>query len=260
MDDQLDPVATGWLRDEKTDARTPDETTVFGASLSDSFDWEKGFDIEDVLGFKLEPNSQGKSSSCVGQAISKEQAIKEFLETGKWIEHSARSLYALRSNKPNKGASIRDLQRIQQKFGVHKRDIVPDFKTEAEMNVVDFTGEGAKSRLPLRFNFHNSIDRLAARIKKYNGVVIAYDGCDNGTNYKEHPILPTRRKDVQWGHAVIALKAKKIGGEKRIYFLNSWGKNAGDRGWQYFVADDFRTKNSYNPFSWGYVSIDRPNQ
>lgn len=223
------------------------------------FDWDKGFDIEEDLKVLLPVNDQGSSFSCVGQAKSKDREVKEQLDLGRYYLMSARSIYSLRMNKPGLGMQLRDACEIERIPGVARRNDVADFQTESEMN----SDEGVviapktKSLTYLTFNFWGDIDGLAAHIRDYKGAMIAFDGLNNGTFFNEHPTLPNSQGQAQWGHAVYAGKVKLVNGEKRVYFLNSWGKGAGINGWQYFTEEDIKNRPSgYNPFYQGRVTID----
>lgn len=254
----MEKIYSGYIKDFP-DSRRYKTNDFFAAA--ESFDWEKGFDIEEKLGIKLSVNDQGESFSCVGQAKSKDREIKEFIETGKLLLYSARSIYSLRPNRPGEGMNLSDACKIEQEPGVALRADAPDSGDEGSMNILPPAGTPrSKSERFMVFNFWNNIDALAQHIKDFGCVMIAYDGKNNGTNYLEHPRLPISSEEVQWAHCVLACKAKQVNGEKRVYFINSWGEKAGIKGWQYFTEEDLKIKdNGYSPFYQGYVTIDLKN-
>ncbi len=246
---------TGFKKDV-FDSRDYKTVEMFGAPAP--FDWSVGFDIETELGIKLTVNDQGSSYSCVSQSKSKDREIKEFIETKNMQLMSARSIYAVRPNAPGQGMALRDACDIEQNQGVAYRQDVPDFQTEAEMDSVVGVEQAykTKSLSYLGFTYTDDIDALAAHIRDYKGVMIGFDGLNNGTFGLEHPTWPSTASEVGWGHAVFAAKAKMVNGEKRIYFLNSWSQSCGVGGWQWFGEADLATKNSYNPFYQGRCTID----
>lgn len=230
------------------------------------FDWDKGYDIEEDLGIKLKVNNQGSSGSCVGQAKSKDREIKEFIEIKQYELYSARSIYARRSNYPQWGMYLREGCLIEKKIGIAKRKDVPDYQTEEEMNNRDFLEKDdnilkTKSKKFFSINYLSNIDKLAKAIRDYKGAMIGFRANNNGSWDREHPVFPKSKKEEEWGHAVFVGKAKKVNGEKRIYFLNSWGEKIGNNGWQYFTEQDLNPKgdNSYTPFFMGWVTVDLPN-
>lgn len=241
---------------EPHDSRDYLTKEFFGSS--EPFDWQKGFDIEEKLSIKLPVNDQKSSYSCVGQATSKDREVKEFVDTGIYLDRSAKSIYAFRSNSPIHGMNPRDAKQIEQNRGVALRKDIPDTGIESEMTEPPVGNyDVTKSKVFMSFEFYDNIDEIAKHIRDYDGCTFAYDGRNNGTNYNEHPTLPDHWDNVQWSHFVYAGKAKVVNGEKRIYFLNSWGEKCGVNGWQYFTEEDFKTKqNGYNPFYQGWVTVD----
>lgn len=245
----------GYIKDihDNRDYQAPE---MFGAPAP--FDWDKGFDVEEEIGIKLVVNDQGSSSSCVGQAKAKDREIKEYLDIKAYYPMSARSIYSRRTNKPGQGMQLREACDIEKYPGVARRADVPDYQNEADMNSllgVDLAPKSS-SLSYLAFTFWNDIDSLASYIRDYQGAMIAFDGLNNGTFYSEHPTFPVSASQVQWAHAVFAGKAKLVNGEKRVYFLNSWGESVGVKGWQYLTAEDLKYKDGYNPFYQGRVTVD----
>lgn len=127
------------------------------------FDWELGFDIELVLGYRqsvtydqfwgtrgrsgwgvlryaeivkecreknIKPflipvKDQGGSSSCTGQALATYLSVLNMIETGQWVEISPRDIYAYISLGKDKGARLRDALKLATKRGVATRELVP---------------------------------------------------------------------------------------------------------------------------------------
>jgi len=127
------------------------------------FDWELGFDIELLLGFraickdeaeffgsrgregwgleryreiveevkkkniqpfKIPVKNQGASSSCTGQGLSYYLEVLNFIETGNWVAISARDIYAYIALSGG-GAYLRDALKIAVNRGVGTEELVP---------------------------------------------------------------------------------------------------------------------------------------
>ncbi len=132
------------------------------------FDWELGFDIELLLGyravckdqdeffgpagrngwglnryreivaevkkrgiapFKIPVKNQGASSSCTGQGLSYYLEVLNFIETGKWVKISARDIYAYISLGKGQGAYLRDALKLACDRGIGTEDLVPCYIT-----------------------------------------------------------------------------------------------------------------------------------
>ena len=83
----------------------------FVGSASEPFDWNKGFDIEEELGFKIPVKSQGESKSCGGQAFSYYTQVLEALYSKTFEERSAKFLYS-QVALPEGGSRGRDICKI----------------------------------------------------------------------------------------------------------------------------------------------------
>jgi len=142
---------------------TIDERDKLFASVG-PFDWELGFDIELLLGyrascsseeefwgvggrnawgvaryreivkeckerqiepFKLPIKNQGQSSSCTGQGLGYYLEVLNFIETGKYIEISPRDIYAYISLGSGQGAYLRDALKLSCERGVGTEELVP---------------------------------------------------------------------------------------------------------------------------------------
>lgn len=279
------------------------------------FPWEIGFDIELLLGYRktvsyddffgvrgrdgwgverykeivkickeknikpflIPTKNQGGSSSCVGQADAYYLSVLNMIETGEWVEFSARDVYAYISSGHGKGASIRDAMNLNKKRGVGLEELVPSY------NIVDGEVEPmSETQYLIKPEVSVALDTIRDKYKAENYRTLPLDpteklesmawacllnfGCytgvsgeDNGTWRKEWPQPPKRR---QWGHALFAGKVGLASnGEKYIGIKNSWGDSVGIKGWQklgkvYFFAQLTDLADSvYNP----WTIIDLPN-
>jgi len=139
---------------------------------SEPFDWEMGFDIELVLGFrkickdqkdffgkrgrdgwgverykeikelnpdpfKIPVKNQHRTSSCTAQAMATYISVLNMIETGKWVEISPRDIYSY-IHLPNGGAMLRTAIALSKNRGIATLDIVPvtvgdRYMTESEI-------------------------------------------------------------------------------------------------------------------------------
>lgn len=135
-------------------------------STSAPFDWELGFDIEMLLGYrakcdteeqfwgvggrkawgveryrkisnivrergiqslKLPIKNQGSSSSCTGQGLSYYLEVLNYIETGKYLRISAKDIYAYISIGEGKGAYLRDALKLAVNRGIGSEKLVPSY-------------------------------------------------------------------------------------------------------------------------------------
>jgi len=128
------------------------------------FDWEMGFSIELLLGYRakcasedefwgvggrkgwgvvrykeilaeckergIQPlrmpiKDQGASSSCTGQGLSYYLEVLNFIETGKYVKISARDIYAYISLGEGQGAYLRDALKLACDRGIGTEELVP---------------------------------------------------------------------------------------------------------------------------------------
>ena len=125
----------------------------FVGSASTPFDWKKGFDIEEELGFKIPVKSQGESSSCGGQAFSYYTQVLEALYSKTFEERSAKFLYS-QVALPEGGSRGRDICKIIYNQGSARETFLPSYKNgeplgEKEMldtsNINDVVMQDAES-------------------------------------------------------------------------------------------------------------------
>jgi len=206
-----------------------------------SFDWEKGFDIEEKLGIKIPIKNQGSSGSCVGQAWSYYAGILEAFEIGIYREKSARWIYS-QIYLPNGGAYLRQGGKILTNQGVVPSVLFPDKRTEMEMRErKDATKDlEAIAKVYLKENYlsipERNIDEIASIMAMNNGFVSGVK--DDFTQWNS--AFPKMGIKDDNGHALYFCKARKINGRKYLGFINSWGcydkrtEILTDKGWKSF--------------------------
>ena len=226
----------------------------FVGSASEPFDWNKGFDIEEELGFKIPVKDQGNSLSCGGNAFAYYTQVLEALYSKTFEERSAKFLYS-QVALPGGGSRGRDICKIIYNQGSAREVFLPSYKdgkplSEEEMvdtsNINDVVRQDAKSAQSISYeNIKQiSIDNVAIALRDNKGVVIGVSGENNGTWLTEFPTPPTKRG---WGHWLFVIGAKLINGKKYIKVLNSWGENCGNCGRQWISEEYFNTIcNGYN--------------
>jgi hypothetical protein len=230
---------------------TPDERDFQWSELGKAlppFDWNKGFDIEDTV--KLYVDDQNGSSSCGGQATSKYAAVLEAIATQSFERRSAAYIYnqtAIIVNGEPQGSRMRDNADLVVKQGVALESLCPSYdhgKPPTDSYILGLTiskeaSDSAKYAKGKSYAYVvSNIDSYAQAIAANNGLITLFGAENNGTWLSEFPKPPVHR---EWGHFVYCGKAKLINGKKYIGFLNSWGENCGNKGWQWFGEDYFNS-------------------
>lgn len=222
------------------------------------FDWETGYDIENVIGVTLDVKDQNGSFSCGGQAWAYYGEVLETIATGSYEPRSARWIYS-HTWVPGGGSAGREncdhvIKRgwLQEKYATSYENGKPpkeDFMRIKPANVPEDT-EVARALSYLNLGTP-SIDRVASAVSANYGCIILISGEDNGTWRKAFP-KPSKRP--AWNHWLYCGKAKLINGKKHIGVLNSWGKATGEDGWQWISEDYFRSGNVLSGWTlaWDY--------
>jgi hypothetical protein len=205
-------------------------------SASIPFDWEKGFDIEDKVG-KIPVKDQAQSSSCGGQAWANYSYALD--ETDR-EEKSAKYIYC-QTHVGVGGSTGRDNCNICKNQGVSKETLCPSYPaTEQFLTTDDRTPQAIADAKTNKEKYYARIDlnieEVAKAIRDNNGCVLGISGQNNGTWLSKFPLPPVNNN--VWNHWVYCGKAKIINGKKYIGFINSWGTNIGENGWQ-FVSEDY---------------------
>lgn len=210
-----------------------------------AFDWTKGFDIEEVLGKKLVVKDQNGSSSCGGQAWSYYGEVLEAVATKNYEPRSAKWIYA-HTRVPNGGSNGRVNCDFCIKNGWAREELVPSYDHSKAPKEEFFIGKIERTKdiiidteiaKPLSYvRVEPNIEIIAQAIQDNFGVVIVLNGEDNGTWKGSFPKPP---KVKEWGHFVLAGKAKLINGKRHIGIINSWGDDVGDDGWQWLGEEWF---------------------
>lgn len=212
------------------------------------FNWNEGFDIETKLGFRLTVKDQNGSYSCGGQAWSYLAEILEALKTGTYEPRSAKYIYSQTYYSPTGGSTGRDNSNIFVKQGVATESKLSSMENgqppsenfmRRTQDITYDIRENAKLAVSTSYaQTGTSIDDIAQAIRENNGVILGVAGSNNGSWLSIYPKPPVSG-ETQWYHWVLACKAKLINGKKHIGFVNSWGKNTGDSGWQWLSEDYF---------------------
>lgn len=251
------------------------------------FDWDLGFDIELVLGyraickdqdeffgsrgrsgwgvdryreivseikardippFKIPTKNQYSSSSCTGQGLSYYISVLNMIETGKWIDISARDIYAYITLGEGSGAYLRDALKLAVDRGISSEELVKSYlddgtTTEKFMITKPTETEEIKAiRRALQSKNYKVIPYNGDRMEQTAwatllnfGVYFGVIGENNGTWMSEYPLAPTK---VQWAHALYNGKCGKdpIKGNYTGH-KNSWGDSCGINGWQKLTKD-----------------------
>lgn len=233
---------------EKPDKRDFVLEEIMGAPQP--VDWNRGYDIEEVMGRELPSKNQGQSSSCVGQAWSYYSEVLEYLETRHFRRQSARFIYS-QIYLPSGGAYLRDGGQILTNQGEVPEPLVPDYKTEAEMRYKDDITPDIKemAKVYLKGNYALiqavSIDTLASIIQQNYGFVAGVADDFRPENWTKEIVKPGSRREE--GHALYFGKFKLINGKKYVGAKNSWGDKVGKKGWQWFGEEWLKLGRFFNP-------------
>lgn len=251
-------------RPQKTDNR--DHLFASGAGL---VDWDKGFDLRVFLSdlwkkpFDLPTNNQDGSLSCVGQSWAKYAGVKNYVETGVWVEVSPHDIYS-NIALPGGGAYGRDGGMFLVKQGAATEDYVPSYMNpghippdEAFMRIKPkASGVLTDLRQLLRVKeiqsvSTQSIDTMAQSISLNHGTVFAVKGENNGTWFSLKPKVGI----WEWSHFVYGIAFKVMDGKKYIGIKNSWGEACGEGGVQWLGQEWFDRNMVFD----GWTATDQAN-
>lgn len=230
-----------------------------------AFDWERGFDIEQVIGTKLVVKDQGVSLSCGGQAWSYYGEVLEAIATGTYEPRSARWPYSA-VRVPSGGSMGKELSAFVCKNGFAlEKDATsydegkpPREPFMSKIPVLSETqmDEALTSRALSYVQVKADIDILAQALQDNYGVCIALYGENNGT-WKA--LFPKPPNEPVWAHWLYVCKAKMIDGKKYLGVINSWGPKTGDKGIQWIGEDYFVNGNVWYGWTlaWDYKPAQR---
>lgn len=232
-----------------------------------------------VKPFSIAPKNQGAQMSCTGQASSQYLSVLNFIETGTWVEFSARDIYSAITLGEGKGARLRDAMKRCVDPGVATEELVPTYEsfmtdhglvrnpiTEKQACVKPEDTDEVKAirkimsskeyRTVVRQNTE-MMDAVAWATLQGFGCFFGVIGENNGTWMSENPQPP---KTNGWGHALFVGKVGTNYGAPYVGVINSWGNGVGAGGWQRLSANYFLTivdgQNAvFNP----WTLIDKPN-
>lgn len=251
----MNNFGTGALKGkkDKRDFQYKDAIKAFALS---PFDWNLGYDIEEVINKKLNIKNQNGSGSCGGQAWSYYGQVLD----PEHNEKSAKFIYA-QTFIPPAGTFGRDNCKCVKEKGWGDEALTTSYEngnppSEAFMQrKEDITEEAFKVALldkALSYAQVNiSIDEIAQAIRDNKGCVIGITGKDNGTWRSVFPTPPDNFTN-NWRHWVYCGKAKLVDGKKYIGFLNSWGENVGNQGWQWISEEYIKPKWIFDTYTLVY--------
>lgn len=283
-----------------------DLRTYLFAAPSQEFDWDLGFDIELLLGyrktvgslaefwgsrgaegwgierykeivdevkrkdikpFRIPVNDQNGSGSCVGQSVSKYVAVLNMIETGQWVEMSAKDVYKWVSVGYGQGAYLSMGIARPVNYGVAEERLVPSYKDgkpaseDFYLQDITVTPEIEQSRVKFLGRSYNGIMNQGSWIDSFAWAMLYNFGCvfgtavhNGGTWSGEYPKIDS----IRGFHALFGGKTKLVSSAKHIGDLNSWGASVGNRGWQ-FLSDAFFKADGLGVFE-GWTMVDLANE
>lgn len=206
------------------------------------FDWDKGFDIEEKTGRKIEYKDQAQTSSCGGFAWSYYGQVLDNLIDNEFQVKSPKFIYAHTHVTGGGSAGRTNCELVRNKGWGNEVDCpLPIPLTEESVtNLSDITPEAFKNALKDRALSYAyiplDVDTIAQAIRDNNGCIFGITGQNNGTWRSAFPKIPTKLDHTTWNHWVYVGKCKIIKGKKYFGFINSWG-DVGDNGWQWISED-----------------------
>ena len=224
------------------------------AFASSPFDWNKGYDVEQELGYEIPTKDQGSSGSCGGQGWGYYGGVLMALLLGLgYDEKSAKFIYAQTSVKGG-GSDGRTNSDLVCKKGWGSESMTPsyqngnapteDFMERPQDISAQAFAEALKS-LGLSYSVgFTDMDSVAQYARDFHGCIIGITGSNNGTWWNEFPVA-YKTGETPWFHWLYVGKAKMINGKKYIGVKNSWGDKVGVKGWQWLGEEHFTGKNIY---------------
>ena len=232
----------------------------------------RDYRLELAAGFPLPPKfslaeliskikNQNGSGSCVGQAFAYYAEVLNFIETGEYVELSARDIYSLIFQEPM-GAYLKDgASKICNSGVVLEKDAISydNGKPPSEefmrirsdvLEDEETQGNIFASKKYLTWDNQN-VEMFKQAIYQGNGAVVS---C-HGNNYlwaNAEIELPDASSQLTWSHAVYLVGYDDA--KKHFLFVNSWGEEWGSGGFGYLPYA--YVKYMANPFT----LIDLPNE
>lgn len=206
--------------------------------------------------------NQNGSGSCVSQATSYYATLLNFIETGKWVELSARDLYSVCFIDPM-GSYVKDNMSKMQNSGIVLEADAESYDkgnppSEAFMRTrdditLDEIENGKQFMIKKYLTWDNTnIGLFKQAISQGNGCVAVAWG-NNELWRTQNILLPDVANQMAWRHGIYLIGWND---ETRMFkFINSWSENWGDRGYGYLPYDYITRGFVSNPMT----MIDIPN-
>lgn len=248
-------------------------------------DWEKGFDVRDVIGADVFQNNQGATMSCVGQGAAQYAWVLNIIELEKQynctyeelqqyhpneIERmSAKAIYSMISLGRYKGAYIRDGALQIKSWGSLMERFCPSYKPDGTTDedwMIDQSWRTPdmealamvfKAKDAQVINNKTDINVHGQAVIKNYGVLCGVDGA-NGHGWGTERPTPPNQGEPTWGHCLYFAAFGTDEKGKFIAFPNSYGKivqetwKPGSKpgtGWQKIYEDYFLSGNVFNPWT-----------
>lgn len=253
-------MITGAIKD-KIDER--DYTfEALGSKPLTTEEWEQGYDVEKIIGYKIPVKNQHQSYSCVGQAYSYYVGVLNSLSQRRYKEVSAKSIYSLISLGFAQGAHLRDGAKTTKEVGAMWENLLKSYyengiSDETLMIDKSWFNDDIKEIMALlkTSEYYRvtdfSMDGFAKAIRDGYGMVSGLTGTNNGTWTSEEPQPPTMEttQNKLWGHALYFTGFGIDEKGKYIEFINSWG-NIGNNGKQKLRENWFTEEGNWTFTPW----------
>lgn len=234
------------------------------------FDWNKGFDIRDIVG-SLPIKDQGTNSSCSGQSASIAIEISRRLQGIREGEISAKSFYGPIAYKGGgttvsslmtqfcvRGANLESNVRSYDAFNDPLNELMMEERSWYTKEAI-IDAEGRAGYTP--YDISEEIEAVAQTIRDFGFVIFEIWG-QNGhnpgwTSYMPEPPSKNNPNEI-WHHFMVCVGAKMIDGKKYIIAQQSMGKSWGKNGDQAFGEDYFNSGYIKDAFSFVFNTNNSP--
>ncbi len=258
-------------KDDDRDLRY-DEVLWAGTVMSDA-EWQQWYDIEKELGIDIPIKDQKSSESCVWQGSSYYVWVLNAVETGKYTEVSAKSIYS-QIFLAWGGAQLRDAASLICSWGALEESVVPSKRSDGSVDEAFMEDKSwlnnSMTQLAKNLEWKSyasmrglGIDYFARAIKDNHGCFWGVTGTNNGTWLSLEPQPPTDAtpQSSLWNHCLFFGKFGIDSKGKFIATPNSWNKLWTDTlhpdGWQKIRENYFVENNHWIINPW--TIVDKPN-
>ena len=171
--------------------------------------------------------NQTVTSSCVGHTLATVLGVENFLEEGKFVVLSPRSIYA-RGFAPGGGMVYSDALKIANEIGSSPEQLIPS-EGMTEEQIRSLTDEKESDRIIAKIYRGGNYVWLPLDIDSISAILNTGKAVCIGARFNPGGFTPEVKLDTNgiYGHAIVATDFTMWKGEKALVFQNSWGEGWG---------------------------------